>query len=210
MIIAVVGSGGKTTLIKKLAAKYRGAGKTVLVTTTTHMFIEADTLLTDDADTILRTLRETGYAMAGIPEGIKIKALSPETFEAVCAAADVVLVEADGSKHMPLKFPNATEPVIPEHTDQIIVVWGPHGLGKPAREVCHRLELVLDCLGIDGDTPITREHVAVLLEKGYLMPLRRRHPGVKIRVYPDLDQKNTYRLESARSEKTHNAANLSS
>ena len=188
MIIAVVGSGGKTTLIKKLAAKYRGAGKTVLVTTTTHMFIEADTLLTDDADTILRTLTETGYAMAGVPHGEKIKALSPETFEAVCAAADVVLVEADGSKHMPLKFPNATEPVIPENTDEIIVVWGPHGLGKPVREVCHRLELVLDCLGIDGDTPITREHVAVLLEKGYLMPLRRRHPGVKIRVYPDLDQ----------------------
>lgn len=186
MIIAVVGSGGKTTLIKKLAAKYRSAGKTVLVTTTTHMFIEADTLLTDDADTILRTLRETGYAMAGIPEGEKIKALSPETWEAVCAAADVVLVEADGSKHMPLKYPNATEPVIPENTDEIIVVWGPHGLGKPAREVCHRLELVLDCVGIDGDTPITREHVAVLLEKGYLTPLRQRHPHADITVFPPL------------------------
>jgi xanthine dehydrogenase accessory factor len=152
------------------------------------MFIEADTLLTVDVDTILRALRETGYAMAGIPEGEKIKALSPETFEAVCTAADVVLVEADGSKHMPLKFPNATEPVIPEHTDEIIVVWGPHGLGKPAREVCHRPELVLDCLGIDGDTPITREHVARLLEKGYLTPLAERYPRAKIVVYPDLPQ----------------------
>ena len=176
MIVAVVGSGGKTTLIKKLAEQYRTEGKTVLVTTTTHMFIEADTLLTDDADTILRALEERGIVMAGVPEGIKIKALSPETFVAVSAAADVVLVEADGSKHMPLKFPNATEPVIPEHTDEIIVVWGPHGLGKPAREVCHRLELGLDCLGIDGDTPITREHVAVLLERGYLRPLAQRNP----------------------------------
>ena len=90
MIVAVVGSGGKTTLIKKLAGQYRSQGKTVLVTTTTHMFIESDTLLTDDADTILRTLTETGYAMAGVPHGEKIKALSPETFEAVCTAADVV------------------------------------------------------------------------------------------------------------------------
>ena len=186
MIIAVVGSGGKTTLIKKLAAKYRGEGKTVLVTTTTHMFMEEDTLLTDDADTILRALKKKGYAMAGLPAGEKIKALSPAAFRAVSNHADVVLVEADGSKHMPLKFPNATEPVIPEHTDQIIVVWGPHGLGKPAREVCHRLELVLDCLGIDGDTPITREYVAVLLEKGYLMPLRRRHPHADITVFPPL------------------------
>ena len=188
MIIAAEGSGGKTTLVKKLAEQYRIEGKTVLVTTTTHMFIEADTLLTDDADTILRTLTETGYAMAGVPHGEKIKALSPETFEAVCAAADVVLVEADGSKHMPLKYPNATEPVIPENTDEIIVVWGPHGLGKPARAVCHRLELVLECLGIDGDTPITREHVAQLLEKGYLKPLRQQYPDAKIEVYPKLFQ----------------------
>ena len=39
MIIAVVGSGGKTTLIKKLAEQYRAQGKKVFVTTTTHMFI---------------------------------------------------------------------------------------------------------------------------------------------------------------------------
>ena len=92
MIIAVVGSGGKTTLIKKLAEQYRAEGKSVLVTTTTHMFIEKDTLLTDDADTILRALTETGYAMAGLPAGEKIKALSPETFRTVSNHADVVLV----------------------------------------------------------------------------------------------------------------------
>ena len=188
MIIAVVGSGGKTTLIKKLAEQYRAEGKSVLVTTTTHMFIEKDTLLTDDADTILRALKETGYAMAGIPAGIKFCALSQETFRAVSNHADVVLVEADGSKHMPLKFPNATEPVIPEQADEIIVVWGPHGLGRPAREVCHRPELVLECLGIDGDTPITRRHVARLLKKGYLTPLAERYPRAKIVVYPDLSQ----------------------
>ena len=97
MIIAVVGSGGKTTLIKKLAAQYRSEGKSVLVTTTTHMFSEEDTLLTDDAVTIMQALNETGYVMAGIPDGQKFKALSKETFDAVCAIADVVLVEADGS-----------------------------------------------------------------------------------------------------------------
>lgn len=188
MIVAVVGSGGKTTLIKNLAQKYRAEGKTVLVTTTTHMFIEEDTLLTDDAEVIIRALKETGYAMAGVPVGIKIKALSSQTLEAVCAFADVVLVEADGSKHMPLKFPNATEPVIPPKVEEIIVVWGPHGLGKPAREVCHRLELVMACLGINEDTPITREHASQLLEEGYLKPLKQQYPDAKIEVYPKLFQ----------------------
>ena len=186
MIVAVVGSGGKTTLIKNLAQKYRAEGKTVLVTTTTHMFIEEETLLSDDAEVIIRHLEERGMVTAGVPEGIKIKALSPQTFEAVAAVADVVLVEADGSKHMPLKFPNATEPVIPPKVQEIIVVWGPQGLGNPAREVCHRLALVMDCLGIDEDTPITREHVSELLEKGYLKPLKQRYTNVKIRVYPTL------------------------
>ena len=186
MIIAVVGSGGKTTLVKKLAAQYRREGKTVLVTTTTHMFIEEDTLLTDDADAIRRALRETGYVMAGIPEGTKFRALSKETFAAVCGCADVVLVEADGSKHMPLKYPNATEPVIPENTDQIIVVWGPHGLGKPAREVCHRLELVTAVLGIGEDNVMTREHVRELLETGYRIPLRRQFPDAEIILCPEL------------------------
>ena len=186
MITAVVGSGGKTTLIHKLAERYRAEGKSVFVTTTTHMFIEADTLLTDDADTIIRALRETGYAMAGIPEGIKIRALSKETFDAVCASADVVLVEADGSKHMPLKFPNSAEPVIPDQTEEIIVVWGPHGLGKPAREVCHRLELVMDCLGIAEDTPMTREYVGKLLKNGYLDPLKKQYPNAKVTIYPAL------------------------
>ena len=70
MTIAIVGSGGKTTLLKQLAARYRAEGRRVFVTTTTHMFPEPDTLLTDDADEIIRTLEETGYAMAGIEEEI--------------------------------------------------------------------------------------------------------------------------------------------
>jgi xanthine dehydrogenase accessory factor len=187
MMIAVVGSGGKTTLIKKLAEQYRAQGKTVFVTTTTHMFIEADTLLTDDANTIIGVLREKGYVMAGIPQGEKIKALSKETFEAVCAAADVVLVEADGSKRLPLKFPNATEPVIPENTDEILVVCGLNAIGQPAKAVCHRLELVTACLGIREDTVITAAHVQKLVTEGYLKPLKAAFPGAKVTLMPRHD-----------------------
>lgn len=187
MIIAVVGSGGKTTLLKKLAAQYRREGKTVFVTTTTHMFIEEDTLLTDDANTILDALRERGYAMAGIPEGEKIKALSGKTFDSVCAVADVVLVEADGSKHMPLKYPNATEPVIPPNTDEILVVCGLNALGQKAKDVCHRLELVKACLAIEDDTVITPEHIQKLVTEGYLDPLRVAYPHAKISLMPRHD-----------------------
>lgn len=184
---AFVGSGGKTTLLKEMAEQYRTQGKKVFVTTTTHMFIEPDTLLTDDAGIICRALEKTGYAMAGIPEGIKIKALSQETYGAVCACADVVLVEADGSRQMPLKFPSPMEPVIPENVDEIFVVCGLNAIGQSAKQVCHRLDLMKACLGIAEDTVITAAHVQKLVMEGYIRPLRKACPGVKITLMPRHD-----------------------
>lgn len=184
MVIAVVGSGGKTTLIKKLAAQYRKKGRSVLITTTTHMFREPDTLLTDDFETIAQALWENGLVMAGIGDGEKIKGLSPETYEAVCRCADVVLVEADGSRQLPLKFPSQKEPVIPENADHILVVCGLNGIGQKAKDVCHRLELVKNCLAIEDDTLITPLHVRKLVTAGYLKPLHTAYPHAKITVHP--------------------------
>lgn len=188
MIQAVVGSGGKTTLIHRLVEEYRAQGKKVFVTTTTHMRIEADTLLTDDPRSIIQTLEETGYVMAGIREGEeKIRALPREVYEAVCAHADAVLVEADGSRGLPLKFPSGSEPVIPANADEILVVCGLNALGRPAREVCHRLELVTACLDIPEDTFITPAHVQRLVTEGYLRPLRARCPDKKVVLMPRTD-----------------------
>ena len=187
MIISVVGSGGKTTLIKQLAQQYRREGKTVLITTTTHMLIEEDTLLTDNASDIILALKKTGYVMAGNADGAKFKSLSKETFDAVCDYADVVLVEADGSKGLPLKYPNATEPVIPENTDEIRVVCGLNALGQKAKDVCHRLELVKACLAIEDDTVITPSHIQKLVTEGYLNPLKAAYPNATICVCPRHD-----------------------
>lgn len=184
MVIAVVGSGGKTTLIKKLAASCRKKGKTVLITTTTHMFREPDTLLTDDPEVIRQALQERRCVMAGLPAGEKIRGFSPETFQKVCRAADVVLVEADGSKQLPLKYPGESEPVIPENTDQIIVVCGLNALDRRAKEVCHRLELVKACLAIEDDTRISARHIQKLVTAGYLIPLGAAFPKTSICLRP--------------------------
>ena len=53
MIIAVVGSGGKTTRIHKLAKYYRSLGKKVFVTTTTHMKKEPETVIPTYAKDLL-------------------------------------------------------------------------------------------------------------------------------------------------------------
>lgn len=182
MIRAFVGAGGKTTRIHELAAEFRARGKQVFVTTSTHVFIEPDTVLSDDPERILAELNRSGYVMAGIPDGGKIRALSPETYRRVCAQADEVLVEADGSNRKPIKFPNRTEPVIYDNVEEIIVVCGLQALGKPLGEVSHRPELVMACLEAQDDTIITPEHIAKLVREGYLRPMRDKHR--KISVYP--------------------------
>lgn len=182
MIRAFVGAGGKTTLIHEQAAQFRAEGKRVFVTTSTHMFMEPDTVLSDDPEVILGELNRTGYVMAGIPEGEKIRSLSPGTYKKVCAHADVVLIEADGSNRKPIKFPNSTEPVLYDNVEEIVVVCGLQALGSPLMEAAHRPELVKACLGAEDDTLITLEHIAKLVMEGYLRPLQKEYRNVW--VYP--------------------------
>lgn len=184
MISAVVGAGGKTTLIRRLARKYRERGDRVLVLTSTRMYIEEDTLLDGDAETIIRALEERGYAMAGMADGEKMAPLPDACYERVCRYADVVLIEADGSKHMPLKVPGAHEPVICDKVDEIIVVCGLHALGMKAKDAVHRLELAE---GLDPETTIRPEHIQELVMKGYVNPLRERYPDKEIRLHPTHD-----------------------
>lgn len=183
MVKAIVGAGGKTSLIKKLAKEYCEQGKKVFVCTTTNMYKEADSMVNAAADEIVARLNEQGYAMAGSDKGEKISILPAELYEAVCAHADVVLVEADGSKHRAIKFPAEHEPVIPDNADEIIVVCGLHALGKPLAEAAHRTELVKACLNAEDDTIITPQHIQKLLTKGYMEPLRQRYPQKKVSIY---------------------------
>lgn len=77
--------------------------------------------------------------------------------------------------------------MIPENTDEIIVVCGLNAIGQKAKDVCHRLELVKSCLGIDDDTVITPVHIQTLVTDGYLKPLRGAYPDAEIRVSPRHD-----------------------
>lgn len=173
MITAVIGSGGKTSLIHALKDEYLKQGKKVFVTTTTHMYVEDDTITHDDPNTIIDKLNTTGFAMAGLPasDNAKIGPLSLQSYHRICEYADEVLVESDGSKHFPLKYPKENEPVIPDNVNKIIIVCGLHGLNKKASGVVFRLEKAPDLLGIHADTIITPSHIQELIRKGYLEKL---------------------------------------
>lgn len=203
MIIAVVGSGGKTSYIMEQARQYFKQGKRVLVTTTTHMYAQEDTLFTNDAQEICTCLQENGYCMAGqraggaeelLPGGdiadgggvvsetgrVKIRALSGDVFAQVSQCADVVLVEADGARGRPVKFPAEHEPVIPEGTDMIVVVMGYFAVGRRVEEACHRPQLVCAHLGVPLSHCLTEADLHKLVQEGYFEPLSQQYPQAKI------------------------------
>ena len=92
--------GGKTSLMGRLAWEARQAGKKVLIATTTHMARPNQyAALTDDAQAIIRQLQQEGVVIAGLPAGEKkISFIGQAAYDRACAAADLVLVEADGSR----------------------------------------------------------------------------------------------------------------
>ncbi|MDO5410792.1 MAG: selenium cofactor biosynthesis protein YqeC [Lachnospiraceae bacterium] len=108
---------------------------------------------------------------------------------------DKILVEADGSKCLPVKIPASHEPVIPVGTDKIIILMGMRGLGKPLKTVCHRLSLVCGLLKKEPDSILTEQDIALLIIEGYVKPLRKAYPAAEIEVY--LSQLESHELTQA-------------
>lgn len=168
MVISVIGSGGKTTRIFYLAKYYRSLNKKVFVTTSTHMKKQEDSYLCDDASKIIEKLNQDGYVFAGTDfNDIKMGPLSYSTYLEVCKEADIVLVESDGSRGLPIKYPNDTEPVIYDNTDKVELMVGLFALGKKAKDVVHRLSLLKEVYEIDDDTIIEAKHIQDIVELGY-------------------------------------------
>ena len=168
-VTALIGGGGKTTLMDTLAAELRRRG-TVIVTTSTHIRRPADypVLTSGDEKAVSAALARSG-AVCVAAESVEGKLTAPAlSFEALSALADFVLVEADGAKRLPLKAHAPHEPVIPPNVRQTIYVVGADGFGRPIRQICHRPERYAALCGAAEDdivTPALEE--AVLRAEGY-------------------------------------------
>nr|WP_075576189.1 selenium cofactor biosynthesis protein YqeC [Olsenella timonensis] len=159
-VTSVIGSGGKTSLLATLARELPG---TVVLTTTTHIlpFAGVSLLVSPTADEVAQALRATRVVCVGSPGEKNDKLAAPELgIEQLASLADHVLVEADGSRRLPLKAHAPWEPVIPACSARTILVLGASGLGRPVREVVHRPERFCELTGCAPDDVATPELVA--------------------------------------------------
>ena len=102
-VIAVVGGGGKTSLIYRLTDELIDKGKRVIITTTTHMAGESELPFArgGDAVRVKELLDKERYVIAAEYEEDtgKYASLTDEKLEELRELCDVMLVEADGAKH---------------------------------------------------------------------------------------------------------------
>jgi probable selenium-dependent hydroxylase accessory protein YqeC len=149
VVITVIGSGGKTSLIWRLAASFAAQpGRKVLVSPTTKMFLPPQP--------------EPGITLAGCfnKSSGKLESLPDKTLKQIIAYYDFTLIEGDGAKGLPLKAWKEDEPVVLPLTTLTIGMLPLWVLGKTASEnIVHRMPLFLTLTGAVAGEIIKPEHI---------------------------------------------------
>lgn len=163
--ICLIGGGGKTTVMYELAAAWAACGRRVLVLTSTHILCPADGSFATDAATVHNLWQQRRYAVIGTPELSTGKLTAPpqDLYEALQLQADVILCEADGSRHHPCKVPAEYEPVLLPDCDMVLAVAGMDALGNSLQQACQRPQLAAELLGCSAEKIIDAQMLASLL-----------------------------------------------
>jgi molybdenum cofactor cytidylyltransferase len=177
-MVTLVGGGGKTTLMFRLAGELTGAGAHVVTTMTTHIFtgqmalapaamvLEDETLLLAQLPGALAEHRHVLLAGNLAVEADRVQGLAPETVNRVAAlpSVDVTIVEGDGSRRLPFKAPADHEPVIPSDTTIVVPLVGMDVLGRSlTEENVHRPQRIAALTGSAIGNPVTPEMIAAVI-----------------------------------------------
>ncbi len=180
-VVAVVGAGGKSSLLEALARAYEAEGAHVVLTTTTKVRPPGPggrPLVV--AETIEGLVEALAAAAGGGPfsplvgrrvssQG-KLQGLPSEWIPVLrdLPGVTAVLVEADGSLGRPLKAPAAWEPVLPSGVSLVAGVAGLEAQGVPLDdEHVHRPELLAALLGREVGAILPPASLLDALERGY-------------------------------------------
>lgn len=184
-VISIVGGGGKTTLMERLAREILVRGETVLITTTTKIMMPRGerperVVISGQTGEVLKLAKDLLFASGRLTAA---RAYLPSQDKLVgFRAAQIgeleqgnlfswILVEADGARHLSLKAPAPHEPVIPPSSRWVVAVVGLDAIGRPLTDKwVFRSRLFAEITGLASGAAITEESVAAALvhEKGIM------------------------------------------
>jgi probable selenium-dependent hydroxylase accessory protein YqeC len=198
-VVAFVGAGGKSSAILAVAGELAEAEMTFLVAPTTKMFVnEAEKIgplvTSEDVDELRAKAEEVlsdGVPGVVVGSGLlsknRIGGVEPAAISSLAALADVVLVEADGSRRRPIKGTAEHEPALPEAATLVVAVGSIRAFGMPVdEEHVHRPELFSKLTGIGPGQSITARAFARALAEGSLggVPEKARPAALITGVHP--------------------------
>jgi probable selenium-dependent hydroxylase accessory protein YqeC len=176
-VISLVGAGGKTTLMFRLAEELSLRQKRVVTTTTTKilepapeetgsLFIDPDEeRIKDFVRRHLDQNRHITIARERLELG-KLKGISPDLVNELWRSLDIdaIVVEADGAAGRPVKVPRENEPVIPASTTLVVAILGIDGLERELNEEnVFQPQRVSKMTGISIGEKLTDEAMAILM-----------------------------------------------
>lgn len=185
-VISVVGAGGKTGLIFQMADMLAERGRSVAITTTTHMYhpehmskngttVLYQFISPENKEKLAGTSRAKQCVITGRTEfqgghPYKISAPGEECFDLLQNCFDAVLIEADGARHMPVKAYRAHEPAVPSFTDKILVAVGLDGIGKTIEYACFGADEACRILHKEKSKLLTcDDYVRLIIDKNGLV-----------------------------------------
>jgi molybdenum cofactor cytidylyltransferase len=180
-VAAFVGAGGKSSAMLTVADELAQAGMKVLVAPTTKMLVsEAQRIgplvTSEDAGELRMKAEEalsntaSGVVVgSGLLSKNRVGGVEPADIPSLTPLADVVLVEADGSRRRPIKGTADHEPVLPNAATLVVAVGSIRAFGAPVdQEHVHRPELFSKLTGVGAGQSITARAFAQAMAKGSL------------------------------------------
>ncbi len=174
-MVAVAGSGGKSTLLRLLARELVGGGAPVILTTTTHIHPPRAGRVSDiwllgrrvptagEVEERLVPGRVLAVAGGHTLQG-KLRGIDPAQARALAREGTWVLVEADGAARLPLKAWAPWEPALPGGRHHLVVLAGARGLGRTLDQSwVHRPERFARAAGLEMGRAVTPRALARVL-----------------------------------------------
>jgi probable selenium-dependent hydroxylase accessory protein YqeC len=175
----LIGGGGKTTLMFRLAAAWVARHETVLCTTTTQIFPptaeQCPDLRVDSLEPLVAGLRQRPAPMVTVASRIKDgKCFGFSGSEALSLKSEAqrLVVEADGSAGLPVKAHAPHEPVLATAASCVAAVVGSWCVGVPLdADHVHRPERFAALSGRPLGSAVSAADVAnvILHEEGWLL-----------------------------------------
>lgn len=168
-LIALVGGGGKTSLLFALADELLQRKKRVVTSTTTKMWhreaLRSPCLVFTESEPSWREKLRAGlhrhgqvYLARGLLDSGKVEGISPSLINEIYEEEEIdyIIVEADGSSGRPVKAPAEHEPVIASSSTNVVAMLGLEAIGEPmGPQVVFRADLFSKLTGTETGQTMT-------------------------------------------------------